>query len=342
MMNPVKKRMNNKVMITIPYLLVALLTLMCGKSKDNEQPPPVPPPVKRPLTLADPFVLKHEGMYYIYGTSGTSPDEGIPVYRSADMVNWEGPVGKAGNGNALMKGQSYGTAGFWAPNLVYSNNRFYMFYTANEHIAVASSDSPLGPFTQTDQKPLHESVKEIDPHVFVDDDGKKYLYFVRLINGNRTYGAELNDDWQSVKENTVQVCITQSQDWEIVSGAQWPVTEAPAMIKHRGLYYLFYTANDFRSPDYNVGYATASSPLGPWTKFTGNPLFKKTDSTQGTGSCEFLPAGAGKWFMFLHAHYSQQSVGPRRTMYSKCVFEPSTGNAPDLFKPGPINKLFIK
>lgn len=324
----------------LPSIMMALLSVMCGKGDSKELPPP--PPVKDPVKLADPAILKHESVYYLYGTSGSNADEGIPVYRSTDMVNWEGPVGKAGNGYALLRGQSYGTSGFWAPHVTFYNNRFYLYYTANEHIAVATSDSPLGPFTQADKKPLHETPKEIDPSVFIDSDGKKYLYFVRLINGNRTYGGELNDDLLSLKESTIKECITQSQDWEISSGAAWPVTEAPAMLKHQGLYYLFYTANDFRSPDYNVGYATAASPLGPFTKYAGNPLFTKTDSTQGTGSCEFINTNSTGLTMFFHAHYSKQQVGPRRTMYSKSAFIPTSGGAPDIFKPGPINKLFIK
>jgi beta-xylosidase len=283
--------------------------------------------VKQPVSLADPVVLKHQGVYYLYGTSGSAPDEGIPVYRSTDLANWEGPLGKAGNGFALAKGQCYGTAGFWAPEVKFHNNRFYMFYTANEHIAVATSDSPLGPFTQTNHTPLHTAIKEIDPHVFVDDNGKSYLYFVRFENGNRIVGAELNDDWMSIKENTFIACINQSQDWEVVSGAQWPVTEAPEMLKHKNLYYLFYTANDFRSPAYNVGYATSSSPLGPWTKYTGNPLIRTTEGIQGTGHCAFTTNSSNGLVMFYHAHHSAGQVGPRRTVYSNCTFVPVSGSA---------------
>lgn len=193
-----------------------------------------------------------------------------------------------------------------------------MFYTANEHIAVATSDSPLGPFTQTEQQALHTG-KEIDPHVFTDENGKSYLYFVRFDNGNKTFGAELNDDWRSIKENTVALCISQSEEWEVVSGAQWPVTEAPAMLKHKNLYYLFYTANDFRSPAYNVGYATASSPLGPFTKYAGNPVIPKTDNIQGTGHNAFVMVGTDL-VMYYHAHNNPQQVAPRRTLFSTCGF----------------------
>lgn len=305
----------------ILFAFLAMSLSMCGKGNggSSQEPPPPPPPVDQPVMLADPFVLKHEDKYYMYGTSGSSPDVGIPVYESTDGKTWTGPAGKSGQGRALSKGESYGSTGFWAPEVFYKNGLFYMFYTANEHIAVATSTSPLGPFTQAQQQPLHD-VKEIDPHVFVDDNGKSYLYFVRFDNGNKTYGAELNEDWKSIKENTLTTCITQTAEWEIVSGAQWPVTEAPAMLKHKNLYYIFYTANDFRSPAYNVGYATSSSPLGPFTKYAGNPIVPKTDNIQGTGHNAFVMVGADL-VMYYHAHNSPTAVGPRRTLFSTASFE---------------------
>jgi xylan 1,4-beta-xylosidase len=312
----------------ILYVSLLVFFTMCKKNEDTQSG--TGGLVKQPVSLADPVVLKHQGVYYLYGTSGSAPDEGIPVYRSTDLVNWEGPVGKAGNGFALSKGQSYGTAGFWAPDVKYRNNKFYMFYTANEHIAVATSDSPLGPFVQTNFQPLHTTVKEIDPQVFADDNGKTYLYFVRFENGNRIFGAELNDDWMSIKENTFTPCISQSQDWEIASGAQWPVTEAPEMLKQKNLYYLFYTANDFRHANYNVGYATSTSPLGPWTKYAGNPLIRKTEGIQGTGHCAFTTGTGGNLIMFYHAHNSPQQVGPRRTVYSSCTWAPANSGADTL------------
>lgn len=306
----------------------------CKQDKEAKEIPGPAPIVKQNILLADPFVLKHEGVYYLYGTSDVSPDAGIPVYKSTDLIEWEGPIGVAGGGNALAKGQSYGEAGFWAPFLIQMDNKFYMFYTANEHIAVATSNSPLGPFTQPDKQPLHPDIKEIDPHVFVDDDGKKYLYFVRFDNGNRSYGAELNDDLLSIKVNTVKECIKQSQQWEIASGALWPVTEAPAMLKHENVYYLFYTANDFRHPNYNVGYATSSSPLGPWVKYSDNPIIKNNESSRGTGGGEFITTAQNELLMFYHAHNNAQSATPRKVVYSKVLFVAGGNNMHDEVKIG--------
>jgi beta-xylosidase len=277
--------------------------------------------------VADPFVLSYDGKYYLYGTADKNPNAGIPVYVSNDMIKWSGPAGKADNRLALSKGQSFGTRGFWAPYVVYYKNSFYMYYTANEKIAVAKSESPLGPFVQQEFKPMQDSIKEIDPHVFIDGNGDKYIYFVRLINGNRIYAARLSDDMLTMNENTIVECINQSQPWEIKSGSKWPVTEAPAMLEYKNKYYLFYTANDFRSPDYNVGYAVSDSPLGPFKKHDKNPLIGRKDGVQGTGGCEFVTNKSNELMMFYHTHFSTNSAVPRKTAFSKTMFTnlPATG-----------------
>ncbi|RYY09715.1 MAG: beta-xylosidase [Chitinophagaceae bacterium] len=293
------------------------------------------------VNIADPFVLRVDGKFYLYGTDDKKPNDGIPVLVSDDMVNWSGPAGNAAGKLALAKGSSYGTRGFWAPFVVQNNHMFYMYYTANEKIAVATSDSPLGPFMQQEFRPLNDSLKEIDPHVFIDDDGRKYIYFVRLINGNRTFAAELADDMRSLKPGTVVECINQSQPWEIISGNKWPVTEAPAILKHQGKYYLFYTANDFRSPAYNVGYAVSASPLGPFVKYKENPLIRQTDKIKGTGGCEFVTGPGEKLYMFYHAHADEQSPTPRRTLFSNAIFVPGKAAGESIFQVSE-NKVFLK
>ena len=70
-----------------------------------------------------------------------------------------------------------------APEVYYVNNKFYMYYSAEEHICVAVSDSPLGPFRQAVQKPMLEDEKAIDNSLFLDDDGKAYLFLFALTMG---------------------------------------------------------------------------------------------------------------------------------------------------------------
>lgn len=180
--------------------------------------------------------MLYQGTYYLYGTGGDS-NFGFMVYTSSDLKNWSGPKGVS-NGYALKEGDVFGDKGFWAPQVFRLNNKFYMAYTANENIAIAVSDNPLGPFTQTVKKPLEAPFKQIDPFIFTDDDGKVYLYHVRLQNGNRIFVARMKDDLSAIKPEALKECIHASDAWENTEKAEWPVAEGPTVLKHGGLYYL--------------------------------------------------------------------------------------------------------
>ncbi len=233
---------------------------------------------------ADPYILQYDGKYYLYGTGGS---DGIRVHTSTDLVNWTINQG-ATSGYALHKNNVWGTSGFWAPEVYHLNNKFYMFYTANERLSMATATDPKGPFTTAsgDQKAFHADTPEIDSHMFIDDNGKKYLYFVRFTDGNVIWGAELNDDMVSIKENTLVRCITAAAVWE---RQQDRVAEGPFILKHGGVYYLTYSANHYQSKKYAVGYAYSDNPLGPWTKSPDSPILIGDDTNiTGTGHHSFL------------------------------------------------------
>ncbi len=278
------------------------------------------------IYLADPTIFYDAGIYYLYGTVGGSPDNGFLVYTSSDMKSWQGPAGKK-NGYALQKGDVFGSSRFWAPQVFRYKNKFYMAYAADENISIAESDSPLGPFTQYKKQALAAPVKQIDPFVFIDADGKKYLYHVRLEKGNRIFVAELTDDFSEIKKETLKECISATEPWENTSNAGWPVTEGPSVLKHNNLYYLVYTANDFRNPDYAVGYAVSKSPSGPWKKSVNNPVLSKKDvGKNGTGHGDFIKGDKGNLFYVFHTHFSDTTVAPRKTAIVKAGFiEENTG-----------------
>lgn len=287
-------------------------------------------PEKGTILLADPTIFYHDGTYYLYGTSGQDSDQGFEVYVSKNLKSWE-KSGENG-GFALKKGDSYGDKGFWAPQVFEFGGTFYMAYTANEHIAIATSDSPLGPFTQAEIRDLEAPVKQIDPYVFIDDDGKKYLYHVRLTEGNRLFVAELKDDFSGIKEETLTYCFHAEEPWENTQNVEWTVSEGPAIIKHKGLYYFIYSANDFRNPDYAVGYAVSGSPMGPWTKSPTNPIFDKKDAgINGPGHGDYFVDAKGKLQYVLHTHNSDENVSPRKTGLIELEFS-QNGNGTDLLE----------
>ena len=296
--------------ILLSVAVIGCLLLSCGQKKDgksmtNEMP-------ANPVLVADPTIFSYQDNYYLYGTGGTS-DFGFPVYVSDDLKTWtnsEFPV----NGYALKKGDAFGEQGFWAPQVFEHKGKFYMAYTANEQIAIAVSDQPDGPFRQTTLACLTSDVRQIDPYLFFDEDGRIYLYHVRLDNGNRIYVAEMESDLSAIKPETLKECISAESGWEDTENVAWKVAEGPTVIKQNELYYLFYSANDFRNIDYAVGYAVSESPYGPWKKADNNPIIDRhLIGENGAGHGDLFKDRSGNWKYVFHVHASDSTVIPRKT-----------------------------
>lgn len=265
--------------------------------------------------LADPHVLTHDGTYYLYGTytpGYPNMRDGIPVYSSKDLVNW------TSHGWALHQNDSWGNQQFWAPEVIYKDGLFYMYYAVQERLAVATSTSPLGPFVQTVKEPMHLNIPEIDAHVFTDA-GKDYIYFVRFNNGNEIWGAELNADMKTINESTLTFIMRPTQAWELQAGQ---INEGAFIIKHNDKFYMTYSGNTFDSPVYGVGYAVADSPLGPYVKYEGNPILQSNDRVHGAGHHSITKSPDGtELFMVYHRHHSLSTVEPRRIAIDRMWFE---------------------
>ncbi|MGV8878831.1 MAG: glycoside hydrolase family 43 protein [Sphingobacteriaceae bacterium] len=271
------------------------------------------------IKLADPTIFQEKGIYYLYGTGS---ENGFLVYQSSDLKNWVGPVGKK-NGHALLKGDSYGTKGFWAPQVFKYRIKYYMAYTADEHIALAESDSPLGPFTQKTIRAISGSGKQIDPYVFFDESGEIYLYHVRLQAGNRIFVAKMKRDLSDIEAGTEKECLSAELPWENTANVSWSVAEGPTVLYRQGLYYLFYSANDFRNINYAVGYSISNSPLGPWKKYTNNPILSNKDTGQnGSGHGDFFSDVPGNLYYVFHTHNSNSEVSERKTAIISLSFTP--------------------
>ena len=260
-------------------------------------------PEGKVIPFADPFILYEDGLYYLYGTGS---DEGIPVVVSKDLRIWSWPEGET-MFFALHKDDSFGDRMFWAPEVYKVDGRYVMYYSSEEHICAAESDSPLGPFRQKSQRPIRRH-KGIDNHLFIDNDGTPYIYWVHLNDGNEIWVARLNEDLATIVEGTERFCIGMSQDWEKV----WPsVNEGPSVIERNGVYYMTYSANSYESPAYGVGVATASSPEGPWTKYEGNPVLQFYNSLEGVGHHALFKDAKGKDRIVFHSHNSPGQINPR-------------------------------
>ncbi|WP_302626932.1 family 43 glycosylhydrolase [uncultured Eubacterium sp.] len=270
-------------------------------------------------SCADPDVLYHNGVYYMYATNTENANQGFKVYSSVDLVNW------TDRGWALSKDDVYGDSGFWAPDLIEKDGIFYMYYVANEHLSVATSDSPLGPFKQRadERKPMHEG-KEIDAHVFKDDDGQYYIYFVRfygkngVADGNYIYGAKLNADMKTMDDSTITCLISPEESWETNKAK---VVEGPFMLKKDGVYYLTYSGSHFESDYYGSGYATGTSPLGIYSKYENNPIMQSNTLVHGAGHHGIVATPDGsEMFIVYHCHSNLTTTEPRRLCIDRIHF----------------------
>ncbi|MDH4231722.1 MAG: glycoside hydrolase family 43 protein [Nitrospirota bacterium] len=240
---------------------------------------PTPAPYVGTLGIGDPAVIYHDGKYYLYPTGD---NHSYDVYISDDLVHWtKGP-----------KVFQSSERGVWAPDVFFSreDNMFYLYYTVNRRIGVASADRPEGVFQ--DRGALVSN--GIDAHLFRDDDGSYFLYYARY--PDFAIFVQPMESPLRKKGGPVQL-LSPTEAWEM-NGV--PVIEAPWMIKHQGVYYLLYSGGSADSEHYAIGYATAKHPLGPFTKYRGNPIIQKGDGIFGPGHPGVVRDQAGKLWMVYH------------------------------------------
>lgn len=292
----------------LAIFLTCMALLSCNSNANKQQQASVQgDAIEDQLLLADPFILEDNGWYYIYGTHDK---EGIVVYRSKDLKYWSERCGNAKNGLALHKDDVWGEHSFWAPEVYKTGNKYLMTYSAEEHICYAESDSPCGPFIQQEKRPYMEE-KGIDSSIFIDEDGNAYMFWVRFSNGNVIWVAEMTPDLHEIKMETARRLIdVMDGTWEQVMER---VAEGPIVIKLENKYYLTYSCNHYQSQDYAVGYAVADSPMGPYTRYAGNPILHRHCGYAGTGHHAFFKTG-NQYYIVYHAHNSSREIHPRQTL----------------------------
>jgi hypothetical protein len=65
---------------------------------------------------------------------------------------------------------------------------------------------------------------------------------------------------------------------------------------------MFYSENDFSTPEYGTGVAIADSPLGPYRKME-QPLLRSSAEWLGPGHPSVAPGPDGAPWLFLHAFF---------------------------------------
>lgn len=231
-------------------------------------------PIIQTNYTADPAPMVYNDTLFLY----TSHDEDSTInnfftmydwrcYSTTDMVNWTDHGAVASLKDFKWHDKKNGA---WAPQCIHRNGKFYLYVPIHgEGIAVLVSDSPTGPFIDPLGKRLIDSDHiwhDIDPTVFIDDDGQAYLfwgnprlYYVKLNEDMISYDKSIGKDGIVSLEMTAEAFgIKGTRDGRLTTH----YTEGPWLYKRNNLYYLIYAASGI--PEY-IAYSTAPSIEGPWT-----------------------------------------------------------------------------
>lgn len=286
----------------VPLLSISLLLVFAGSGGETNAAASAKT-FKNPVyahDFPDPFVLKAGNTYYAYATNTGSQD--IPSLHSRDLVHWTaGP-------DAFPVPPRWVSSNIWAPAVFRGSNGKYVLYYAARDIAVgheclgrAVASSPAGPFIDRSSKPVlcQSSLGgDIDPDVFRDSNGRVYLLWKN--DGNccgvpvHIYSQPLSPDGMTLRGKPAKL-LTNDQSWE------GNLIEAPFMWKQNGKYYLFFSANDYASYSYAVGYATCKGPQGPCANGSGNPILSSKCNAAGPGGETIITDSAGQTWMVYHA-----------------------------------------
>jgi beta-xylosidase len=193
-------------------------------------------------------------------------------------------------------------------------------------LAVAVAESPEGPFVDESREPLACQLElggSIDSSPFTDADGSRWLVWKN--DGNccelptRFFIQRLDEAGLALRGRPRDLGVVNDEPWER------HVIEAPTLHLEDGTYYLFYSANDYGSRDYAVGYATSDRLVGPYTDAPENPILSSAGEAAGPGHQSIVSDDDGDLWMAYHAWDASRigdSVGGRRALWlDALVFE---------------------
>ncbi|MEE1004309.1 MAG: family 43 glycosylhydrolase [Bacteroidaceae bacterium] len=273
------------------------------------------------------------------------------LWSTTDMVNWTEHGAVASLKDFSWRGRENGA---WAIQTVERNGKYYLYAPLHGHgIGVLVADSPYGPFKDPLGQPLvwqKEHWEDIDPSVFIDDDGQAYMYW-----GNPyIYYIKLNEDMIStsgdiyvvnpedgvarpVKENGAKIRSaegrlqsknlrapwSQKAKWAIQHYQEGPwfykrsLTSHPSPLTSK--YYLAFASTCCPEA---LGYAMSDSPTGPWLE--KGYIMRPTERDRGNhpGICDFKGHSYvfGQNYDLMHletfVHHERRSVTAAEITYN--------------------------
>jgi arabinan endo-1,5-alpha-L-arabinosidase len=283
---------------------------------------------------ADPTVLRGQApgdpYWYAYCTTDSLSDADvdpsgarrfhlIPTRRSLDLVRWE----YTGDAFAAPPAWAAPTSGIWAPEVVYRNGLYFLYYVVTDvadgfggepgcgsdnAIGVATSASPTGPWLDAGAPvvaprragPGCNFFWTYDPDVLVAG-GQAYLYYGSYYGGLQARLLSA-DGLHAPADTATPIAIANRYE-----GAE--------VFARDGWYYLFASAsNCCNGPltGYQVFAGRSASPLGPFVdregasllagRAGGSPVIAQNGNRWvGAGHNTVFRDAEGNWYTLYHA-----------------------------------------
>ncbi len=235
----------------------------------------------------DPSIVRVGDDYYMVNSSFIF-FPCIPISHSKDLIHWE-IIGHAiTNPEWAHLDELEGGRGYWAPDISYYEGRFYITatYRLNDvpptyrRQIVVSSDKPQGPYSE----PVFIDEDGIDPSIFNDDDGRRYMLLNR---GARIFELD--------KTATHKISDAQL----LYYGNHKRAPEGPHLYKKDGYYYLL-EAEGGTGPGHRVTVSRSKELFGIYEPCPYNPIMRQTDdgaALQRCGHGDLVETADGRWFM---------------------------------------------
>lgn len=285
---------------------------------------------------ADPWLVYHEGSYYLTTTQGRS----IKMWKAPTL----GGLKTAPPTTVWKDSDPSRSAGIWAPEFHLFDSHWYLYYTAttaddtddNHRLYVLESEgtSPLGPYHYKNRlyNPTNDHYA-IDPTVFKNTDGQLYLLWAARPR-HVLYIARMSNPY-TVQGNGVYIpadgfgCSV--------------VREGPEILQRNGKLFLIYSMCGASTPDYKLGMliADASADLmqqGAWKQFP-RPVFERVDADNifGPGHNGFFQSPDGKedWIVYHAKSSTRDTYSDRTTRAQKFTW--NADGTPNFGRPLPLS-----
>ncbi|MBZ4191354.1 family 43 glycosylhydrolase [Niabella beijingensis] len=306
------------------FLFVVFFAVACAAARPV-QPPERPLPASKdtidpviPGDFADPSVIRVGNTYYATGTSSEWAPH-YPLFISGDLIHWKQ------SGYIFNKTPDWASSSFWAPELLYRNGIYYVYYTARKKsdgiscIGVATSEDPEKGFT--DRGIVVEFGKEAIDAFVAEENGQWYITFKAYGLDDRPIellGYQLSDDGLK----------TVGAPFMLLRGEKKKGMEGQCIVRRNNYYYLFYSAGDCCGLrcSYHVNVARSKTLKGPYTPFEGNPVLDAFDDWKCTGHGTIVTDKKGTDYFLFHAYNKITDVHTgRQGMLARLRWDEQTG-----------------